>query len=158
MVAERHDQRVIKERASGLIILANARVLESEGWQVSITDAEGREFGPASLEKLLGPGYSWSPQEPLCMSPQYQMMSLAPQAEETSAVRAEQAPGAATHAESETETLEDETLEAESFDELASLQETGHYDELEPLDDTDEYADFEPYDEEELEDELEPHQ
>ena len=41
MVAERDDQKVIKERASALIVLANARVWESEGWQVMITDAEG---------------------------------------------------------------------------------------------------------------------
>jgi hypothetical protein len=150
MVAERDDQKVIKERASGLIVLANARVWESEGWQVIITDAEGKEFDPAGFEKLLGPGYAWSPQEPLSLSPQYRMMAIAPQAEEISTEEAEHAADAAP--ESEVETLED------SFDELESIEETEHDEELAPLEETDEYDDFEPYDEtEELEDELEPH-
>jgi hypothetical protein len=151
MVAERDDQKVIKERASGLIVLANARVWESEGWQVIITDAEGKEFDPAGFEKLLGPGYAWSPQEPLSLSPQYRMMAIAPQAEETSTAEAEQAVDAAPEAEIE-------TLEAENFDELELIEETEHDEELAPLEETDEYDDFEPYDEsEELEDELEPH-
>jgi hypothetical protein len=151
MVAERDDQKVIKERASGLIVLANARVWESEGWQVIITDAEGKEFDPAGFEKLLGPGYAWSPQEPLSLSPQYRMMAIAPQAEEISAAEAEQAADAAPESEVE-------TLEADSFDELESIEETEHDEELAPLEETDEYDDFEPYDEtEELEDELEPH-
>jgi hypothetical protein len=65
MVAERDDQKVKKERTSALIVLANARVWESEGWQVMITDPEGKEFDPAAFEKVLGPGYTWSRQEPL---------------------------------------------------------------------------------------------
>ena len=163
MVAERDDQKVIKERASALIVLANARVWESEGWQVMITDTEGKEFDPAGFEKLLGPGYAWSPQEPLALSPQYQAMALvpqtdlvpeaelAPEAEEASTEEA----GHAADAASETEA---ETLEAENFDELESIEETGHDEQLEPLEETDEYDDFEPFDETEaLEDELEPH-
>jgi len=163
MVAERDDQKVIKERASALIVLANARVWESEGWQVMITDAEGKEFDPAGFEKLLGPGYAWSPQEPLALSPQYQAMALvpqtdlvpeaelAPEAEEASTEEA----GHAADAASETEA---ETLEAENFDELESIEETGHDEQLEPLEEADEYDDFEPFDETEaLEDELEPH-
>ncbi len=175
MVAERDDQKVIKERASALIVLANARVWESEGWQVMITDTEGKEFDPAGFEKLLGPGYAWSPQEPLALSPQYQAMALVPQtdlvpqadlAPEADLVpEAELAPeaeeasteeaGNAADAASETEA---ETLEAENFDELESIEETGHDEELEPLEETSEYDDFEPFDETEaLEDELEPH-
>jgi hypothetical protein len=163
MVAERDDQKVIKERASALIVLANARVWESEGWQVMITDTEGKEFDPAGFEKLLGPGYAWSPQEPLALSPQYQAMALvpqtdlvpeaelAPEAEEASTEEA----GHAADAASETEA---ETLEAENFDELESIEETGHDEQLEPLEEADEYDDFEPFDETEaLEDELEPH-
>jgi len=163
MVAERDDQKVIKERASALIVLANARVWESEGWQVMITDTEGKEFDPAGFEKLLGPGYAWSPQEPLALSPQYQAMALvpqtdlvpeaelAPEAEEASTEEA----GHAADAASETEA---ETLEAGSFDELESIEETGHDEQLEPLEEADEYDDFEPFDETEaLEDELEPH-
>ena len=162
MVAERNDQKVIKERASALIVLANARVWESEGWQVMITDADGKEFDPAGFEKVLGPGYTWSPQEPLSLSPQYQAMALAPDdvgsqtlapQEQTSAEGAEQASEAAP----QTETLQAESLE-ESLDEVASAEGTGHHQEFETFEETDEYADFEPYDEaEERDEELEPH-
>jgi hypothetical protein len=152
MVAERDDQKVIKERASGLIVLANARVWESEGWQVMITDAEGKEFDPAGFEKLLGPGYTWSPQEPLSLSPQYQAMALAPQPDEASAREAEHAADAAP----ETETLEAESLEEEET--LDQVEETEQDQEFGTLEETDEYGDFEPYDEaEELEEEFEPH-
>jgi hypothetical protein len=34
-------------------VLANARVLASEGWQVKITDGEGKEFGPAEFEDFV---------------------------------------------------------------------------------------------------------
>ncbi len=112
MVAERDDQKVIKERASALILLANARVWESEGWQVMITDAEGKEFDPAGFEKLLGPGYTWSLQEPLSLSPQYQATALQPQEpEEASTEETGQASDAALEAETE-------TLEAGRSDEL----------------------------------------
>jgi hypothetical protein len=149
MVAERDDQKVIKERASALILLANARVWESEGWQVMITDAEGKEFDPAGFEKLLGPGYTWSPPEPLSSWPQYQATALQPQEpEEVSTEETGQAPDAA---------LEAETLEAGSSDEFESIEETEHSEELEQLEETDEYDEFEPFDEEEFEDELEPH-
>ena len=163
MVAERDDQKVIKERASGLIVLANARVWESEGWRVMITDAEGQEFDPAGFEKLLGPGYTWSPQEPLSLSPQYQAAALAPQnlapqnlaaREEISSKEADQAAEAAP----ETETLEAANLEEDNLHELESGEETEHYQEFETLEEADEYGDFEPYDEaEELEEALEPH-
>ena len=158
MVAERDDQKVIKERASGLIVLANARVWESEGWQVMITDAEGKEFDPAGFEKLLGPGYSWSPQEPLSALPQYQEMTLAPQeveeqAEEMSAGEAGQIAGAAPEAEG----FKTETLEAESFDEFESIEETERYEEAESLEEV-AYDEFGPLEEAALEDELEPHQ
>jgi hypothetical protein len=36
-----------------LITLANARVWASEGWQVTITDAEGKEFDPAGFENVV---------------------------------------------------------------------------------------------------------
>jgi hypothetical protein len=152
MVAERDDQKVIKERASALILLANARVWESEGWQVMITDAEGKEFDPAGFEKLLGPGYTWSPPEPLSSWPQYQATALRPQqAEEVSTEEAEHGSDAALEAETE-------TLEAGSPDELESIEETEHGEGLEQFDETDEYDEFEPFDEAgEFEDELEPH-
>lgn len=64
MVAERDNQRVTKERTSALILVANARVWASEGWQVSITDADGKEFDPAGFENWLGP-IEASPLQPL---------------------------------------------------------------------------------------------
>jgi hypothetical protein len=152
MVAERDDQKVIKERASALILLANARVWESEGWQVMITDAEGKEFDPAGFEKLLGPGYTWSLQEPLSLSPQYQATALQPQEPEEAAT---EEIGPASDAALEAET---ETLEAGRSDELESIEEAAHGEELEQFEETDEYDEFEPFDEaEEFEDELEPH-
>jgi hypothetical protein len=55
MVAERDNQKVTKERTSALILLANARVWASEGWQVVITDADGKQLDPAGFEQWLAP-------------------------------------------------------------------------------------------------------
>jgi hypothetical protein len=63
MVAERDDHKVTKERTSALILLANARVWASEGWQVVITDADGKQLDPASFENWLTPVES-SPLQP----------------------------------------------------------------------------------------------
>jgi hypothetical protein len=117
MVAERDNQKVRKERASALIALANARVWESEGWQVMITDPEGKEFDPAGLEKLLGPGYAWSPQEPLSLAPQV----LPPQEQEFS-LSPHEAP-----AEEAAEQAADPSLEAEAFGEADSFEEAEPY-------------------------------
>jgi hypothetical protein len=68
MVAERDNQRVTKERTSALILLANARVWASEGWQVSITDADGKELDSAGFENWLGP-LEASPLQPLHVAP-----------------------------------------------------------------------------------------
>ena len=63
MVAERDNQKVTKERTSALILLANARVWASEGWQVVITDADGKELDPAGFDKWLAPADA-SPLQP----------------------------------------------------------------------------------------------
>lgn len=55
MVAERDNQKVTKERTSALILLANARVWASEGWQVVITDADGKQLDPGGFEQWLAP-------------------------------------------------------------------------------------------------------
>ena len=68
MVAERDNQRVTKERTSALISLANARIWASEGWQVSITDGDGKELDSASFENWLTPVDS-SPLQPVNSSP-----------------------------------------------------------------------------------------
>src|SRR6266436_7077068 len=76
MVAERDNQKVTKERTSALILLANARVWASEGWQVVITDADGKQLDPAGFENWLTPVES-SPLQP--------ENSSAPEAQDASA-------------------------------------------------------------------------
>jgi hypothetical protein len=53
IVAVRENETVSCERISVLIAIAKARVWTSEGWQVVITDEEGRTLEPAQFEKLL---------------------------------------------------------------------------------------------------------
>jgi hypothetical protein len=53
MVAERGNETVKSERTSSLITIARARVWASEGWQVTITNDEGKVFAPAEFENLL---------------------------------------------------------------------------------------------------------
>ena len=50
MVAERDGSVVKIERESSLLIVAKARVWISEGWQVAITDGEGKPFAADQLE------------------------------------------------------------------------------------------------------------
>ena len=52
MVAERDNAKIRYERQSRLVILAKAKVWAREGWQVVITDAEGRSYAPAEFEQL----------------------------------------------------------------------------------------------------------
>jgi hypothetical protein len=53
IVAVRENETVRCERDSVLIAIAKARVWTSEGWQVAITDEEGRTLEPADFDKLL---------------------------------------------------------------------------------------------------------
>lgn len=55
MIAERDNETVKVERTSSLIIVAKARVWASEGWQVVITDANGKAFTPDEFDSLSGP-------------------------------------------------------------------------------------------------------
>jgi len=59
MIAERNNQKVRKQRESALIVLANARVLQSEGWQVVILDDKGSDFEPRAFEASLAERFSW---------------------------------------------------------------------------------------------------
>ena len=52
MIAERENERVNIERESRLWIVAKARIWASEGWNVVVTDSEGKSYGPADFEKL----------------------------------------------------------------------------------------------------------
>jgi len=53
IVAVRENETVRCERISVLIAIAKARVWTSEGWQVVITDEEGRTLEPGEFDKLL---------------------------------------------------------------------------------------------------------
>jgi hypothetical protein len=53
MIAERHNETVKIENESSLIIVAKARIWASEGWQVVITDADGKSYAPAVFDRLL---------------------------------------------------------------------------------------------------------
>jgi hypothetical protein len=53
MIAERENEKIKIERTSLLVIVAKARVWASEGWQVVITDGEGKSYAPAEFDRLL---------------------------------------------------------------------------------------------------------
>ena len=53
IVATRENETVRFQRMSVLIAIAKARVWTSEGWQVIITDEEGRTFDSSEFDKLL---------------------------------------------------------------------------------------------------------
>jgi hypothetical protein len=53
MIAERENEKIKIERTSSLVIVAKARVWASEGWQVVITDGEGKSYAPAEFDRLL---------------------------------------------------------------------------------------------------------
>jgi len=64
MIAERNSQKVRKERESALIVLANARVMQSEGWQVVIVDSDGTDFDPRTFEASVANRFSWYEAKP----------------------------------------------------------------------------------------------
>ena len=53
IVAIRENEKVSCERMSVLIAIAKARVWASEGWQVVVTDGEGKTLEPADFDRLL---------------------------------------------------------------------------------------------------------
>lgn len=53
MIAERENETVRIERESTWIIVAKAKVWASEGWQVVITDTDGKSYPPEEFDKLL---------------------------------------------------------------------------------------------------------
>ena len=53
MIAERDNETVKIERTSTLVIVAKARIWASEGWQVVITDADGKLYELAEFDQLL---------------------------------------------------------------------------------------------------------
>jgi hypothetical protein len=53
MIAERENDSVKVERESRLLIAAKARIWASEGWNVVVTDDEGKTYQAVDFEKLL---------------------------------------------------------------------------------------------------------
>jgi hypothetical protein len=53
IVAVRENETVKCERTSVLIAIAKARVWANEGWQVAITDEEGKTLEPAEFDNIL---------------------------------------------------------------------------------------------------------
>ncbi len=53
MIAERDNETVKIERMSSFVIVAKARIWASEGWQVVITDADGKSYALAEFDQLL---------------------------------------------------------------------------------------------------------
>jgi len=53
MVAERDNEKCSFARESRLLIVAKARVWASEGWQVVITDPDGKAYTPPEFDQLL---------------------------------------------------------------------------------------------------------
>ncbi len=58
MTAERDSLKIRKQRESALIVLANAKVMENEGWQVVITDEDGKSLPLAEFEAGLSQRFS----------------------------------------------------------------------------------------------------
>lgn len=52
IVAQKDDTTVRSERNSLLIAAAKARIWIEEGWDVSVTDSEGKKLGRAELDGL----------------------------------------------------------------------------------------------------------
>jgi hypothetical protein len=53
MVAERDNETVKVERESSFLIVAKARIWASEGWEVVVTDPDGKSYTPSEFESLL---------------------------------------------------------------------------------------------------------
>jgi uncharacterized protein YjbI with pentapeptide repeats len=111
MIAERNNQTVRKQRESALIVLANARVMQSEGWQVVILDDDGTDFDPRAFEASLANKFSWYEVKP---EPVVRETAAEPIDEP---LEAETLVAAALEAEDlEAEDLEAKDLEAEDLD------------------------------------------
>ncbi|HEY0328420.1 MAG TPA: hypothetical protein VGC77_04910 [Rhodopseudomonas sp.] len=53
ITAERDNETMRSSRISALIAIAKARIWVSEGWQVVITDEQGRDYIPSQFEQLV---------------------------------------------------------------------------------------------------------
>ena len=160
MIAERGIQKVRKQRESALIVLANARVLESEGWQVVIIDGEGTDFDLAEFEA--GPAQqvkSWFRPRPQRVEEPVGLIAVETIAEQDEAEAVVAAELAAEEREAHdvetavTDELDEAELDEAEFDGAAS-------DEIDDIDEAEfdeiEFEDDEDEDAEEAEREIEP--
>jgi hypothetical protein len=53
IVAEKDNAVVRSERSSLLITVAKAKVWASEGWNVVVTDGDGKVLDPADFDRLM---------------------------------------------------------------------------------------------------------
>ena len=60
IVAQKDDATMRSERESLLIAAAKARIWAEEGWEVSVTDSEGRRLDRVELDRLFAAGPSSS--------------------------------------------------------------------------------------------------
>lgn len=51
--ASRDDETVTTVLIGPTITVAKARMLHKQGWQVHVTDADGRQYGPEKFHRLL---------------------------------------------------------------------------------------------------------
>jgi hypothetical protein len=56
IVAQKDDATIRSERESLLIAAAKARVWAREGWEVSVTDSEGKRLDRVELDSLFAAG------------------------------------------------------------------------------------------------------
>jgi hypothetical protein len=54
--ASKNGQSVVTIRISPAAAVDKARVLESQGWQVHVTDSAGHQFDPSDFDRLSSPG------------------------------------------------------------------------------------------------------
>jgi hypothetical protein len=118
MVAKRDDQKVSKQRNSALIVMASARIWESEGWDITVTDADGKEFDLAGFEETLAQPSSWLSPRPV-PAPEVQPADHLESNDEPAELEVEPTVAEAEHSEVEAEHSDEEVeyAEAEASDE-----------------------------------------
>lgn len=113
MVAKRDDQKVSKQRNSALIVMASARIWESEGWDITVTDTDGNEFDLAGFEETLALTSSWL-QPRHVPAPEVQPAEPLEPNEEAAELEVEPTVAEAEHPEAEAEHSEEEVEYAEA--------------------------------------------
>ena|SRR5689334_10798087 len=131
MIAERETQKIRKQRESALIVLANAKAMQSEGWQVVITDEDGNSVPLAEFEAGLAEKFSsWyqAPKQPVAMTvpaPNVFSPSVAADAEPEAIVAAELAAEAAETTVSDVPQIDEDDFESADAANTADREKVG---------------------------------